>query len=93
VQGTTDILVYANNTEVDFNRTCSAFPDSKATLILYPGTDHDVAGENAIYDYLRWIQQRFDGVEVTKGCHIQTAEPITTTFRDKGTVYGGISAS
>jgi pimeloyl-ACP methyl ester carboxylesterase len=93
VQGITDILVYANNTEVDFNRTCSEFPDSKATLILYPGSDHDLVTANTVYGSLRWIRERFDGVEVTKGCHIQIAEPITATYRNRGTVYAGISIS
>lgn len=89
VQGLTDILTYANNTEWDFNQTCNAFPKSKATLRLYPGTDHNVAAQNTQFDYLRWIKDRFDGVPVPEGCSIQTAEPATTRFRDVGAFYSG----
>lgn len=89
VQGVTDPLTYANNTEWDFNQTCDAFPKSKATLTLYPDTDHNVAAQNTQFDYLRWIKDRFDGVEVSEGCTIKTAEPATTRFRNVGTFYSG----
>jgi alpha-beta hydrolase superfamily lysophospholipase len=89
VQGVTDPLTYANNTESDFNRTCQAFPDSQATLLLYPGADHDVAAQATQVDYLPWIKERFEGVEVPKGCHTETVEPITNTFRNVGAYFVG----
>lgn len=89
VQGITDPLTYANNTEWDFNQTCSAFPGSKATLKLYPDADHNVAGQVPQLDFLRWIKDRFDGAEVPEGCSIETAEPVTTHFRNVGTFYSG----
>jgi len=64
VQGLADVLTYANNTEWDFNQTCEAFPDTKATLLLYPELDHNVNAQASQMDYLRWIKERFDGVEV-----------------------------
>jgi pimeloyl-ACP methyl ester carboxylesterase len=91
IQGVTDPLTYADNTESDFNRTCSAFPDSKATLVLYPGADHNLAPPASQQDCLVWIQERFDGVEVSKGCHIESVEPITTNFRDVGAYYSGLN--
>ncbi|KAH7400526.1 Alpha/Beta hydrolase protein [Phaeosphaeria sp. MPI-PUGE-AT-0046c] len=92
VQGLTDRLTYANNTEWDFNLTCSAYPESKATLLLYPESDHDVAAQNTMLDFLPWIKERFEGVEVDKGCHIRTVETITTNFRNVGTVFSGMGA-
>lgn len=89
VQGVTDPLTYANNTEWDFNQTCNAFPKSKATLMLYPGVDHNVAAQAPQVDFLRWIKDRFDGVEVAEGCAIKTAEPVTARFRDVGAFYSG----
>ncbi|KAF3040105.1 hypothetical protein E8E12_007504 [Didymella heteroderae] len=89
VQGITDPLTYANNTEWDFNQTCNAYPNSKATLRLYPGTDHNVAGQVPQYDFLRWIKDRFDGAEYPEGCAIETAEPVTTRFRNVGAFYSG----
>ena len=89
VQGVADILTYANNTEWDFNQTCKAFPSSKATLKLYPGLDHNTAGAAPNFDILRWIKDRFDGVEVAEGCATETVEPATTRFRNVGAFYSG----
>jgi alpha-beta hydrolase superfamily lysophospholipase len=89
VQGIADPLTYANNTEWDFNQTCNAYPKPKATLRLYPDADHNVAAQVPQYDFLRWIQDRFDGAEVSEGCTIETAEPVTTRFRNVGTFYSG----
>ncbi|KAL5114284.1 hypothetical protein ACEQ8H_007853 [Pleosporales sp. CAS-2024a] len=89
VQGITDILVYANNTENDFNRTCNAFPESQASLLLYPETDHQVAAHATQSDYMAWIKDRFDGVELPKGCQRHTVETITSRFRDVATFFIG----
>ncbi|KAF2851733.1 alpha/beta-hydrolase [Plenodomus tracheiphilus IPT5] len=91
VQGVTDPLTYANNTEWDFNQTCKSFPESKATLLLYPETDHNVGAQAPQMDYLHWIKERFDGCEVPKGCSIRTVEPINQRFRNVGTFYSGSS--
>lgn len=89
VQGMTDPLVYANNIERDFNATCSSFPDSKITLELYPETDHNVATTISQFDYLRWIRERFEGVQVPDGCSREVAETLTTRFKDVGSFYTG----
>jgi alpha-beta hydrolase superfamily lysophospholipase len=91
VQGVADPLTYANNTEWDFNQTCTTFPDSKASLLLYPEADHNVAAMVPTRDYLEWIADRFDGVEVPCGCNINTVETITTRFRNVGSFYKGTS--
>jgi alpha-beta hydrolase superfamily lysophospholipase len=90
VQGITDPLTYANNTESDFNRTCSSFPGSQATLLLYPDADHNVAAQVTQLDYLPWIKERFDGAEVSGGCVIRTVETVNTRFRNVGTFYSGV---
>ncbi|KAF1932044.1 alpha/beta-hydrolase [Didymella exigua CBS 183.55] len=89
VAGIDDPLTYANNTEWDFNQTCNSYPNSKATLRLYPGTDHNVAAAVSQQDFLRWIKARFDGAEVPVGCAIQTATTATTRYRNVGTFYTG----
>ncbi|KAK8128821.1 hypothetical protein PG984_009929 [Apiospora sp. TS-2023a] len=43
VQGRGDTLTYAENCEVDFDRTCDAFPQSSAELFLVPELGHDPA--------------------------------------------------
>lgn len=89
VQGIADPLTYANNTEWDFNQTCNTYPESKATLRLYPDADHNVAAQAPLYDILSWIQDRFDGAEVPEGCTTETVEPATTLFRNVGAFYSG----
>ncbi|USP73644.1 uncharacterized protein yc1106_00918 [Curvularia clavata] len=89
VQGLADILTYANNTEWDFNQTCSSFPDSKATLLLYPDSNHDVTNNAALVDEMKWIKDRFDGVPVENGCHKKTVEKLTTRLRNINTSYNG----
>ncbi|KAF2010400.1 alpha/beta-hydrolase [Aaosphaeria arxii CBS 175.79] len=89
VQGIEDPLTYANNTEWDFNQTCSHFPDSRATLLLYPGADHNVAAQVPQLDYLKWIADRFAGVKVSKGCEIREVETVTTRYRNVGAFYSG----
>jgi alpha-beta hydrolase superfamily lysophospholipase len=91
VQGIADPLTYANNTEWDFNQTCTSFPESKATLVLYPDADHNVAASVTQLDYLQWIKDRFDGTEAAEGCKIRTAETVTTRFRNVGSFYTGSS--
>ncbi|KAJ4316927.1 hypothetical protein N0V94_005196 [Neodidymelliopsis sp. IMI 364377] len=89
VQGVTDPLTYANNTEWDFNQTCNTFPESRATLMLYPDADHNVAAQVPQFDYLQWIKRRFEGEEVSEGCEIKIAEPATARFRNIGAFYSG----
>lgn len=91
VQGITDPLTYANNTESDFNRTCEKYPESRATLALYPDADHNVAAQVPQYDYLRWIKERFEGKEVEEGCQTVTVDTVNQRFRNVGTFYSGMS--
>jgi alpha-beta hydrolase superfamily lysophospholipase len=90
VQGITDPLTYANNTESDFNRTCNSFPDSQVTLLLYPDVDHNVAAQVTQLDYLPWIKDRFKGVKVPSGCAIKTGETVNSRFRNVGTFFSGV---
>lgn len=80
VQGLGDILTYANETEWDFNRTCSAFPDSAAELFLVPELGHDPAFQASQPYYIDWIRQRFAGVEIAEGCTRRTAVPVNDDF-------------
>ncbi|KAH8763233.1 secretory lipase [Diaporthe sp. PMI_573] len=80
VQGLNDTLTYSNNTEWDFNRTCSAFPKSTAELYLVPELGHDPAFQAAQPYYIDWIRQRFAGVGIAEGCTTRTAVPVNQDF-------------
>lgn len=80
VQGLDDNRVYPENTEWDFNRTCSAFPDSSMELYLVPGVDHFPAFQAAQPYYMDWIRQRFEGVKLESGCTKITASPVNNDY-------------
>ncbi|KAK1701858.1 Alpha/Beta hydrolase protein [Colletotrichum acutatum] len=77
VQGTKDILTYAETMEQDFDATCKAFPESPAELLLYPELGHDQAFQASHVDYLAWVADRFNNVSVSSGCSKRTIEPAT----------------
>lgn len=88
-QGIADDLTYANNTELDFNRTCKAFPGSEVTLLLYPGVDHNVVPQVSQVEYMRWIRERFDFVKAPKGCKKQVVQPVGKDWRNQAIFYSG----
>ncbi|GME46495.1 hypothetical protein EKO04_002272 [Neofusicoccum parvum] len=90
VQGEADPLTYAENTEWDFDQTCAAFPDTRATYQSYPGLNHDVSFQASQPNYVRWIRERFEGVEVARGCVKETVRPVTDRY---GTVQISWSGS
>ncbi|GME29020.1 triglyceride lipase [Neofusicoccum parvum] len=90
VQGEADPLTYAENTEWDFDQTCAAFPDTRATYQSYPGLNHDVSFQASQPNYVRWIRERFEGVEVARGCVKETVRPVTDKY---GTVQIAWSGS
>ncbi|KAI5925650.1 Alpha/Beta hydrolase protein [Camillea tinctor] len=87
VQGIGDTLTYAEFCEDDFNETCTAFPESTAELILYPDLDHDQSFQAAQAEYLTWIADRFNNVQLEKGCKKTTLSPITDRFSVKQQIW------
>ncbi|KAI5304717.1 hypothetical protein KEM56_006068 [Ascosphaera pollenicola] len=72
VQGTGDSLTYGKDTEDDFNKTCTKYSDSQAELLLYPGQDHMPTMYASWGQIIPWIWDRFNGVELPKGCKTHT---------------------
>ncbi|KAL1628580.1 hypothetical protein SLS56_005812 [Neofusicoccum ribis] len=48
-----------------------------ATYQSYPGLNHDVSFQASQPNYVRWIRERFEGVEVAEGCVKETVRPVT----------------
>ncbi|KAF7537780.1 hypothetical protein G7054_g3441 [Neopestalotiopsis clavispora] len=82
VQGLNDTLTYAENTQDDFNRTCSTYTNSTAQLFLVPGLGHDPAFQAAQGYYIAWISERFAGAELETGCSILTAAPTNDRYQE-----------
>lgn len=87
IQGSADPLTYADNTLQDFNRSCAAFPESKAEIILYDGLAHDPAFQAAQIDYFPWIADRFNGVPASKGCSYSRRSNVTDNFATVAIMY------
>ena len=92
VQGVDDPFVYVNNTVWDFNHNCQGYPESTASLWLYPEVDHFGASQALQHDYLQWIKDRFDHVALPKGCNTKAAQPTTDRFRDVVALYTGVNS-
>ncbi|KAK1973765.1 Alpha/Beta hydrolase protein [Colletotrichum cereale] len=80
IQGTGDLLTYAETMVEDFDATCKAFPKSTAQLFLYPEIGHDPAFQASQADYLPWIADRFNKVPISLGCSKKRIESATNHY-------------
>jgi pimeloyl-ACP methyl ester carboxylesterase len=80
VQGLGDTLTYPEECEQDFDRTCDAFPDSRAELYLVPELDHDPSFSAAQPYYLAYIESLFEDRQFKKGCKKVTAVPTNDRY-------------
>ena len=80
VQGVNDTLTYPETMEDDLNQTCGTYPNSTVDLLLYPELDHDETFQAAQADYLPWIEDRFNNLQLTVGCNKRTVSPATNRF-------------
>ncbi|KAH7010660.1 secretory lipase [Microdochium trichocladiopsis] len=81
VQGLDDQITYTEEFTRDFKRTCDAFPESSAELLLVPELGHDPALYAAQPYYLAYIQRLFAGTCQQRRCSIRTIKPITKHFQ------------
>ncbi|RYP87645.1 hypothetical protein DL769_000468 [Monosporascus sp. CRB-8-3] len=80
VQGTTDTVTPMSLTMQDFNLTCRDYPESPAHAKLYPDMGHGQVLEAARADIATWLDDRFHGVSVQKGCVLEDIKPLTDTY-------------
>ncbi|CAG9980942.1 unnamed protein product [Clonostachys byssicola] len=80
VQGVTDTITPASLTMEDFNLTCSTYPKSPASAKLYPDMGHGQVLEAGRADIEAWLDARFHGEPVKKGCEIDLVQPLTTQY-------------
>lgn len=78
VQGLADVSVLPEVVEYAFNATCEA--GSAVRLQLYPGLDHDPVIPASAPDWLRWMEERFDGEGSWEGCVKRTVQPFNSMY-------------
>lgn len=80
VQGLGDTLTYPEECEADFDRTCDAFPDSRAELYLVPELDHGPSFQAGQPYYMPYIASLFEGRQLKAGCKKVTAVPSNDRY-------------
>ena len=79
VQGVADPIVPAVVTDEAVNKTCTLFPDHQLEYQRYAGATHIPAMYAAQRNWLKWVEDRFEGRGVEKGCvreEYESALPI-----------------
>lgn len=80
VQGVADPVVPAVTTDEAVNKTCTLFPYHQLEYQRYAGATHIPAMYAAQRNWLRWIEERFEGQGVKDGCvtvEYESALPMT----------------
>ncbi|RYO87947.1 hypothetical protein DL762_003997 [Monosporascus cannonballus] len=78
--GVTDTIAPMSLTMQDFNLTCGGYPGSSAHAKLYPDMGHGQVLEAAGPDVATWLDDRFHGVSVEKGCVVEDIKPLTDAY-------------
>lgn len=72
IQGSTDPSVPVNVTDAVVHDTCELHPDESLEYQLYQGASHIPAMYAAQRNWLRWIEDRFEGKKAQQGCEETT---------------------
>ncbi|KAJ4129201.1 hypothetical protein NW768_007736 [Fusarium equiseti] len=80
VQGEGDILTYPEYAVEDFDEKCKEFPESTAEYMSFPDLDHASITHAGPAHYMPWIEDRFNGVTLPKGCKKTKMSPATKKY-------------
>jgi hypothetical protein len=72
VQGDEDGNAIEKVTTAAVKKTCEMFPQSKLQYSMYEGVTHAPIMFAAHNEWINWISDRFDGVELESGCKLET---------------------
>ncbi|MCJ1424398.1 hypothetical protein MMC29_002286 [Sticta canariensis] len=68
IQGGGDVQISQETTDNAVTRTSERFPEAQLQYATFPGVDHDPILSVSQRQWMTWIDDRFAGVEVEKGC-------------------------
>lgn len=75
IQGTTDVLVKVEATDVGVNDTCTAYPNSQLEYVVINGTDHVPTMLASQQMWMEWIGDRFARRETAAPCSRKDVSP------------------
>lgn len=76
LQGTEDANANEPVVTRSVKSTCAMFPEKQLHYIRYEGISHTPVLYAGQHVYLDWIRDRFEGVEMAKGCVQETYNPV-----------------
>ncbi|KAF2732570.1 secretory lipase [Polyplosphaeria fusca] len=76
LQGMSDVGVNPHIVETWYRKTCSMYPDSQIQYAAFTGVTHVPVLNAGQQIWLKWIEDRFMGVEAEAGCHYQLHKPL-----------------
>ncbi|KAH0424830.1 hypothetical protein CcaCcLH18_11328 [Colletotrichum camelliae] len=91
IQGDGDLFVPSEWTVGEFNKTCSAFPNSDIQVNIYPKIPHGPVIEASRLEVSAWIADRFNGIPITKGCGVENVKPLTENFGTGNVQWNGVN--
>jgi pimeloyl-ACP methyl ester carboxylesterase len=74
LQGDKDGNAIERVTTAAVKKTCEMFPQSKLQYSMYEGVTHAPIMYAAHNEWINWISDRFDGVELESGCKLETVQ-------------------
>jgi pimeloyl-ACP methyl ester carboxylesterase len=74
LQGDKDGNAIEKVTTAAVKATCEMFPQSKLQYSMYEGVTHSPIMFAAHNEWINWISDRFDGVELESGCKLETVQ-------------------
>lgn len=75
IQGTLDPNANVNVTTRSVDETCAAFPDAPLRYVQFEGIEHVPVLYAGQWMWLKWIEERFMGLPVKKGCAKEVVGP------------------
>jgi hypothetical protein len=86
IQGDEDGNAIEKVTTAAVKKTCKIFPQSKLQYSMYEGVTHSPIMFAAHNQWINWISDRFDGVELDEGCKeevVRAGRGAENTLKDQ----------
>jgi alpha-beta hydrolase superfamily lysophospholipase len=90
LQGEADEIIAPASVLAEVNATCTALPESKLHVRLYPDMGHGEIVEAAKGEIVAWLAARFAGGNVVSRCRTNTVKPITDHYGKKRVTWVGV---
>jgi hypothetical protein len=76
LQGELDPAVPIPITTAAVNATCTQYPESQLEYLTFANVTHVPVMYAAQRTWLEWIEDRFEGIDVSDGCKVQNTSSV-----------------